>query len=130
MQDISWKLTRLAEKMEGVSISCTTRIDWNCLTERERMLLGKVWDIHDKYAPNLPPDDVLVENYELFIKGIQLMARRAVDLFVSVMSKSFGDEIEVWFFKLHFYNFMEDLIEAGFEYITEQDELKFFRKRK
>jgi hypothetical protein len=68
------------------------------------------------------------------------------------------DEIEEWYFKLHFYNFLEDLkeclanvgrwtekdreeflhdlkeacqlLEIGFEYITDMDGTKLFRKRK
>jgi hypothetical protein len=113
-RELGWKLRRLEEKMsDDVSISGTTRIDWDCLTEKERVLLDKVCEIRDRYAPSLPPDDVLAENFELFAKGIQLFARRATDLFVSVLSKSFcGDGVEEWFFKLHFYNFMMDLFDC------------------
>jgi hypothetical protein len=111
-RELDWKLKALAEKMEDVPIAGTTRIDWDCLTERERMLFDRFCEIRDKYAPSLPPDDVLAENFELFVKGIQLFMRRAIDLFVSVMSSSLGGEVEEWYFKLHFYNFMKDLTDC------------------
>ncbi len=61
VQDLDWKVKRLEEKMKEVSISGATRIDPDCLTERERVLFNKVWEIRDKYAPS-PPDDVLAEH--------------------------------------------------------------------
>lgn len=133
MWDVDWKLKRLEDKMgEDVSISGTTRIDWDCLTERERTLLDKVCEIRDKYAPGHPPDGVLKKNFELFAKGIQLLMRRAVDLFVTVMSESLDDEIEAWYFKLHFYNFMEDLIDClkNVRKWSEKDRAEFLRDMK
>ena len=107
------KLKRLAESMKDFPIEGTTKIDPNCLTERERKLVRKVDEIQEKYAPNLPPLDVLHENRELFIKASEIVVRRVLDLFVTVMPKAFlGDEIEEWYFKLHFYNFMKDWIDC------------------
>jgi len=95
--------------MRDLPIEGTTKIDLNCLTERERKLINKIYEIQDKYAPNLPPIDVLHENRALFNKAYEVVVRRTIDLFVTVMSKAFpGDEIEEWYFKLHFYNFIED----------------------
>lgn len=128
-RELDWKLRQLAEKMEDVPIAGTTRIDWNCLTERERMLFDRVCEIRDKYAPSPPPDDVLAENFELFVKGIQLFMRRAVDLFVSVMSSSLGGEVEEWYFKLHFYNFMADLTDClvNVQKWSEEDRARFLK---
>ena len=103
------KLKHIAENMEDLPIEGTTKIDPNCLTERERKLFRKFDEIQDKYAPNLPPLDVLYENRELFNKATEIIVRRTMDLFTTVVSKAFlGDEIEEWYFKLHFYNFMKD----------------------
>lgn len=113
MQGLDWKVKRLEEKMRDVSISGTTRIDPDCLSERERVLFNKVWEIRDKYAPSIPPDDVLAEHHELFLVAYNLIVRRTVDLFVTVMPEWLGgNEIEGWYFKLHFYNFMEDLADC------------------
>ena len=107
------KIKRLAEKMEDFPVEGTTKIDPNCLTERERALIEKVYEIQDKYGPNLPPLDVLHENRELFNKATEILVRRTIDLFVTVMPKAFlGNEVEEWFFKLHFYNFMKDWMDC------------------
>lgn len=133
MKGLDWKVKRLEEKMKDVSISGTTRIDPDCLSERERTLFNKVWEIRDKYSPSIPPDDVLAEHHELFSTAQELIIRRAIDLFVTVMPMSFGgDEIEEWFFKLHFYNFMEDLIDClrNVRKWSEEDRAEFLRDMK
>jgi len=133
VQDLDWKVKRLEEKMKDVSISGTTRIDPTCLTERERTLFNKVWEIQDKYAPSVPPVDVLAEHHELFITAYHLIVRRAVDLFVTVMPESLGDsEVEGWYFKLHFYNFMEDLKDClgNVRKWSEEDRAGFLRNMK
>jgi len=103
------------------------------LTEKERALFNKVWEIRDKYTPSLPPDDVFAEHHDLFIMAQTLIIRRAIDLFVTAMPMSFrGDEIEEWYFKLHFYNFMEDLIDCmrNVRKWSEKDRAKFLRDMK
>ena len=107
------KLKHIAENLKDLPIEGTTKIDPNCLTERERMLFSKVYEIQDKYAPSLPPLDVLYENRELFGKAHEIIVRRTIDLFTTVMSKAFlGDEIEEHYFKLHFYNFLKDWMDC------------------
>jgi len=87
--DMAWKLNRIAESMKGLETEGTTRIDWHCLTERERLLFDKITEIKERYWPQLPPDDVLKENHELFVKGIEIVARRTIDLFKEVMETAF-----------------------------------------
>jgi len=82
--DITRKLDAVAENLKDLRIEGTTRIDWNCLTERERLLFDRINKIKDEYGSN-PPDDVLQENYALFNKGIEIIARRAIDFFRTVM---------------------------------------------
>ena len=111
--ELDARLKRISGRMETFPVEGTTKIDPNCLTERERMVIQKVGEINEKYAPNLPPVDVMFENWELFSKVAQIMIERTYDLFVTVMSKAFyGDEIEEHFFRVHFFNFMKDWIEC------------------
>ena len=111
--DLDARLKRISERMETFPVEGTTKIDPNCLTDRELRLIQKVDEIQEKYAPNLPPVDVMFENWKLFSKVAQIIIERTYDLFVTVMSKAFyGDEIEEHYFKVHFFNFMKDWIEC------------------
>jgi hypothetical protein len=93
-------------------VKTETKIDWNCLSEPERQLLDKVQEIIDKYAPASPPQDVIEKNAALWHKGLEIFARRAMELFVDVMPASLCcDELEEWYFKMYFYNFLFDWLE-------------------
>jgi hypothetical protein len=83
--DITRKLDAIAENVKEFKIKGTTRIDWYCLTERERLLFDKVNEIKEEYWPHFPPDDVLEENHALFVKGIEIIVRRTIDLFQEVV---------------------------------------------
>jgi hypothetical protein len=111
-----WQLNRringLSEDLAD-SVKTETRIDFNCLSEPERQLFSKVQEIIDKYAPGRPPQDVIVKNADLWYKGLEIFARRAMDLFVEVMPASLCcDELEEWYFKVYFYNFWLDWMES------------------
>jgi hypothetical protein len=111
-----WQLNRringLSEDLAD-SVKTETRIDFNCLSEPERQLFSKVQEIIDKYAPGIPPQDVIVKNADLWYKGLEIFARRAMDLFVEVMPASLCcDELEEWYFKMYFYNFWLDWMES------------------
>jgi hypothetical protein len=94
-------------------VKTETRIDFNCLSEPERQLIAKVQEIIDEYAPASPPEDVIVKNADLWNKGLEIFARRAMELFVDVMPASLCcDELEEWSFKLYFYNFLFDWLES------------------
>ena len=94
------------------SAKSETRIDFNCLTEPERALFEKIQVIIDKYAPAIPPKDIIEKNAALWYKGLEIFGKRATELFVEVVPASFCcDELEEWYFKLYFYNFMQDWIE-------------------
>jgi hypothetical protein len=127
--DMARKLTRLEAKMPNLPMRGTTRIDWHCLTPAEKTLFTKIQAIRDQYTPEVPPDDVLQANAPLFDTGLQVLARRAMDVFVTVMPGILGDEIEAWFFQLHFYNFMEDLIDCltNVRKWTDSDRREFLR---
>jgi hypothetical protein len=112
----AWQLNKrvgdLSEAMDG-SAKSETRIDFNCLTEPERQLFERIQEITNKYAPASPPKDVIEKNADLWNKGLQIFARRAMELFVGVIPASLCcDELEEWYFKLYFYNFWLDWHES------------------
>jgi hypothetical protein len=111
-----WQLNRRVNSLsEDLTdpVKTETRIDFSCLTEPERVLFGKVREIMDKYAPGSPPQDVIVKNADLWNKGLEIFARRSVELFVEVLPASLCcDELEKWYFKLYFYNFWLDWLES------------------
>jgi hypothetical protein len=112
----SWQLSK---KVEGLSnriddsAKTEAKIDISSFSEPERRLLDKFQEIKDKYAPALPPKDVLEKNADLWYKGLEIFARKATAIFVYVMPASLCcDELEEWYFKLYFHNFMLDWLES------------------
>ena len=111
-----WQLNR---KIKGLSnrindsAKTETRFDINCFSEPERQLLDKVQEIIDKYAPGIPPKDVIEKNSDLWYKGLEIFGRRATELFVEIIPASFCcDELETWYFKIYFHNFWLDWLES------------------
>jgi len=111
----SWQLNRrvddLSEKLKTVQ-SDVVRLDFDSFTEPEKQLFRKVWEIQAKYGDS-PPADVVEANREFIFKATEVISWRVLELFMFVMRELLGeDEIEEWYFKLHFYNFFEDLNEC------------------
>jgi hypothetical protein len=79
--ELTKRVDELGESLKTLRIKGTTKIDWNCLTSEEQALFDKVYKLKAEYSPYSPPDDVLAANNDLFIKGIELLLRRALDLF-------------------------------------------------
>jgi hypothetical protein len=101
----------LSEKLKPVS-SDVIRLDFDSFTLPEKQLFRKIWEIEEKYGSS-PPADVIEANKEFLFKARDVISQRVLELFIFVMSEILrGDEIEVWYFKLHFYNFFEDLKEC------------------
>jgi len=95
------------------SIKTETRIDLSSFSEPERRLLDKVQEFIDQYAPGKPPKDVIEKNADLWYKGLEIFGKKATELFVEIVPESFCcDELESWYFKLYFYNFMVDWQES------------------
>ena len=111
-----WKLNRKIKGLSNIiadSAKTETKIDINCFSEPERRLLDKVQEIVDKYAPASPPQDVIEKNSDLWYKGLEIFGRRATELFVDVMPATLCcDELEEWYFKIYFYNFLFDWLES------------------
>ena len=128
----NWELKRrlggLADRMKDDSVQNSTRIDPDCLSEGEKRLFARVDEIIDEYGGAVLPDHVLAENGELLWKAVEIVVRRAVDLFSTVMPEAFGGgEIVKWYFKLHFYNFLVDWTEcvANLNKWSEEDRREF-----
>jgi hypothetical protein len=110
-----WQLTKRISTISNTLTATTppeTSIDYNCLSEPEQQLFDKVQETMDKYAPAMPPKDVIEKNSDLWFKGLEVLGRRATELFVEVVPQSFCcDELETWYFRLYFYNFWLDWTE-------------------
>jgi hypothetical protein len=111
-----WQLNRkirgLSNQIEA-SIETENRIDITSFSEPEWILLDKVQEIVDKYAPATPPQDVIEKHSDLCYKGLEIFGRRATELFIGIMPASFCcDELEEWYFKIYFYNFLLDWTES------------------
>jgi len=75
------RIDGLEESMKTLRVEGNTRIDWNCFTSEEQALFEHVRELKDRYAPYNPPDDVLEANHDLFLKGLEIIFRRALELF-------------------------------------------------
>jgi len=111
----SWRLDRrvgaLSEKLKPVS-SEVIRLDFDSFSEPEKQLFRKIWEIEREYGSS-PPADVVEAHKEFVFKASEVIGWRVIQLFMFVMKGLLGnDEIEEWYFKLHFYNFFEDLKEC------------------
>jgi len=111
-----WQLSR---RIDGLSeeiaepTQAETRIDINCLSQPERQLFERIDEIIDEYKPASPPKDVIEKTADLWNKGLEIFARRTMELFVDIMPASLCcDELEEWYFKLYFHNFLLDWIES------------------
>ena len=121
----------MSEKLKPVS-SDVIRIDFNSFSEPEKQLFRKIWEIEQKYGSS-PPADVIEANKEFIFKAREVISRRVLELFMFVMSEVLGsDEIEVWYSKLHFYNFFEDLKDCleNVRKWSEKDREEFLGHRK
>ncbi len=131
-----WQLNRRVNSLSHEitdPVKTETRIDFNCLSEPERQLLNKVQEIVDEYAPASPPQDVIEKNADLWNKGLEIFAKRATELFVDVMPASLCcDELEEWYFKMYFYNFLFDWLESiqKLREMPEERREALFRERK
>jgi sugar phosphate isomerase/epimerase len=110
-----WQLNRKVDGLSNIiddSTMTETKIDISSFSEPERILLDKVQEITNKYASGLPPKDIIEKNADLWYKGLEIFGRRATELFVYIMPASIcSDELEEWYFKIYFHNFMLDWLE-------------------
>jgi len=121
----------LSEKLKPAA-SDVVRLDFDSFTEPEQQLFSRIWEIQKEYGLD-PPADVIEANAELIFKARQVIGWRVMELFMFVMKELLGsDEVEEWFFKLHFYNFFEDLKDclANVRGWSDRDREEFLRGMK
>lgn len=131
----SWRLNRrvgaLSEKLKPVA-SDVVRLDFDSFSEPEKQLFNRIWEIEKEYGSS-PPADVIEANAEFIFKASEVLGWRVLQLFIFVMKELLEhDEIEEWYFKLHFYNFFEDLKECltRVRKWSEKDREEFLRDMK
>lgn len=111
-----WQLNRevnsLSRQLDD-PVKTQTKIDFNSLSGPERQLFGRIQEIVDKYTPAKPPDDVIIDNADLWCKALEIFGTRVTELFFDILPASLCcDELEQWYFKLYFYNFWRDRMES------------------
>jgi len=129
--ELGKKVGDLSDKLKDVPCD-GIRLDFESFPEAEKLLFRKVWEIKEKYGDS-PPADVIEANMEFIFKAAEVVSWRVLQMFMFVMRMSFGgDEIEEWYFKLHFYNFFEDLKEClqRVRKWSEKDREEFLRDMK
>jgi len=121
----------LSEKLKPVTFD-VIRVDFDSFSEPEKRLFNRIWEIQEEYGVSLPTD-VIEANKKLIFKASEVIVWRVIQLFVFVMRELLGqDEIEKWYFKLHFYNFFADLSEclANVRKWSDRDREEFLRDMK
>jgi hypothetical protein len=103
VSELGRRVNGLEESMKTLRVEGNTRIDWGCFTSEEQALFEHVRELKDKYAPYNPPDDVLEANHDLFLKGLEILFRRALELFQEAAKVyCIVDEDDEAFFKFAF----------------------------
>ena len=84
-RDVNRRLDRLEDRIYDFSFPPgTTKMSYECLTRKERILFERFAKIREKYGED-PPEDVCRENYDLVQAVSKIMWLRALDLFRSVV---------------------------------------------
>jgi hypothetical protein len=105
------RIEELSQKLKPVA-SEGIRIEFTSFTEPEQLVLLKNFDLDDKYRGNWTHETIL-ENKDLILKGNHIVISRVIELFQFVMPRALMlDELEQWFFKFNFNDFLERWIEC------------------
>jgi hypothetical protein len=115
----SWVLDRklggLQDKMKDESHERVIVFDFErTFTEGEKALINKTREVLCKFEVN-PSVDLFEENISLILKVDEVFLNYAWFTLREILLCQFGNpqsEIDKWFFNLHFYNFLMDLIEC------------------
>jgi hypothetical protein len=79
----------------------STRIAWECLSEREQKLFERIEDLLREHGDGFGGirKDALVENIETLNKGMDILLKRTFDLFFTVISPFLNDDkLYEWIF--------------------------------
>jgi hypothetical protein len=105
------RIEELTQKLKPVA-SEGLRIDFSSFTEPEQLVLLKNFELHDKYKSRWTRE-IVIENQDIILKGNQIVLTRVCELFQTAMLGALMvDDLEAWFFKYHFNDFLKRWIEC------------------
>ena len=105
------RIEELKEKLKPVQ-SEGIRFDFSSFTEPEQLVLLKNFELHDKYKSRWTRE-IVMENQDIILKGNQIVMTRVCELFQTAMLGALMvDDLEAWFFKFHFNDFLKCWIEC------------------
>jgi hypothetical protein len=105
------RIEALTQKLKPVA-SEGLRIDFSSFTEPEQLVLLKNFELHDKYKSRWTRE-IVIENQDIILKGNQIVMTRVCELFQTAMLGALMvDDLEAWFFKYHFNDFLKRWIEC------------------
>ena len=105
------RIEELSEKLKPVA-SEGIRIDFYSFTEPEQLVLLKNFELHEKYGSRWTREAIL-QNQEIILKGNRIFISRIIELFQFAMARALMlDEVEQWFFKFNFSDFLRRWIEC------------------
>lgn len=109
-KDLDERIKKIEKKVEVPDFKQgSTKIAWECLTWREQRLFNKIEEMTKKYGADLDkiPEDLQMEVPELSIKGLEILSRRAFDLFQTIINGIYlgEDWLNQWIFWSRFFAF-------------------------
>jgi hypothetical protein len=105
------RIEELSEKLKPVP-SEGIRFDFNSFTEPEQLVILKNVELHEKYDNHWTKEAVL-ENKDVIVKCNGIVIDRATELFLFALPRAMMlDEVEQWFFKFHYNQFLSQWIEC------------------
>lgn len=105
------RIEELSEKLKPVP-SEGIRIDFSSFTEPEQLVILKNLELEQKYGGRWT-HEVVMENKEVIFKLNQIAMSRVIELFTFAMPRAMMlDEVEQWFFKFNFNDFLRRWIEC------------------
>ncbi len=105
------RIEELSEKLKPVP-SEGIRIDFYSFTEPEQLVLLKNFELDEKYRGRWTRE-VILENKDIILKCNHIVISRVIELFTFAMPRAMMlDELEQWFFKFNFNEFLERWFEC------------------
>lgn len=114
VSSLSDRVDELSEKIVDPPKERIARFDVGAFTEEEKVLFNKIDELRQKCGGELTPD-LNEEEKRLVFKASGILFEYALGAFKLSVLCLFGNpdgDLEKWYFNLHVYNFLADLIEC------------------
>jgi hypothetical protein len=128
---LSKRIEELSEKLKPVP-SEGIRIDFYSFTGPEQLVLLKNMELDEKYQGRWTREAIL-ENKDLILKANHIVIQRTIEWFQFAMPRAMMlDEVDQWFFRLHFNLFWERWFECQnhVRHWSKKDRADFIREMK